>query len=149
MRGSIAHALCALGFIIGGVAMFSPAVARPNPCKLVSRAEAARAMGEASSPAIVSTFRGNASCRYYNAAKTKNVFLRNVSFPEFASAKLSRSGKPVPVPGVGDEAFWMLGSLFVRKAGNYEQVSLYLSANSTIRMEPGLPSLSKLAASRM
>ncbi len=149
MRGLIVRALCVTSFAIGSLATFSVALAAPVPCKLVSQAAATKAMGEAANPGIASSSWNNVSCRYFNAAKTKNVFVRNMSSSQFATSKGFRAGNPVPVPGVGDEAFWMLGSLFVRKGTNYEQLSLFLSPNSVKRMEPNLPALGRIAASNM
>lgn len=149
MRGLIARPLCVTSFVIASLATFSVALAAPVPCKLVSQAEAAKAMGEASRPGIASRVPNNVSCRYYNTAKTKNVFVRNMSSSEFATSKGFQGGHPVPVRGVGDEAFWMLGSLFIREGTNYEQLSLFLSTNSMKRMEPNLPALGRLVASHM
>jgi hypothetical protein len=149
MRGLIVQSLCVTGFVIGSLATFSVALAAPVPCKLVSQAEAATAMGEAARPGIASAVLNNVSCRYYNTAKTKNVWVRNMSSSQFATSKGFQAGNPVPVSGVGDEAFWMLGSLFIHKGTNYEQVSLFLSTNSMKRMEPNLPALGKLVASHL
>lgn len=142
------HVVPVMGLVVTAIATFTVALAAPDPCKLVSQGEAGNAMGESAKPAIRSTFHNNPSCRYYNASKTKNVFLVNVGSAEFARAKQFR-GSPMPVPGVGDEAFWKFGSLFVRRGANYEQVGLYLNGNSMKQMEPGVQALGKLAAGRM
>jgi hypothetical protein len=124
----------------------APSFAAANLCALVTTAEASAAMGTSSLPGAAKTTRRGASCRYYSADHTKNVFVQTIEAGDMLGAS-QLGGKPVP--GIGDRAIWAAGSLFVQKGGKYAQVGLYRSAASMERMDPQIVTLGKVAAGRM
>jgi hypothetical protein len=122
------------------------AFAAPNPCALVTAAEASAAMHVKALPGKAHNGRGGASCRYYSPNHQMNVFVQTIGADDMTGA-MQFGGKPVP--GIGDQAVWAAGSLFVKKGGNYAQVGLYLSPASMQKMDPAVIPLGKAAASRM
>ncbi len=118
-----------------------------DACALVTQAEASTALGSTAQAGIAKTDRdGYGSCRYYDATKTKNVFVQFVD-PKLADAMAAMGGKEVA--GVGDRSTWLTGSIFVQKSGKAAQVGLYLSAASLKAMDPGEADLAKIVAGRM
>ncbi len=124
-----------------------PAAAATDACALVTRAEASTALGSKASAGIAKAGHdGYGSCRYYDATKTKNVFVQFVD-PKLAAGMGSMGA--TDVPGIGDKAFWFGGAIFVSKGDKAAQVSLYLGAGSIKTIDPGEVDLAKIAATRM
>jgi len=118
-----------------------------DACALVTQAEATTALGSAAQAGIAKTDHdGYTSCRYYDATKTKNVFVQFLD-PKLADNMTMMGGKEVA--GVGDKATWLSGSIFFQKSGKAAQVGLYLSPASMQTMDPGEVDLAKTAAGRM
>lgn len=117
-----------------------------NPCALVTMAEASTAMSVPSLPGKPHTSRRGSSCRYYSPDHKKNVYVQIVQAGDMTGAG-QLGGKPVP--GIGDQALWSYGSMFVKKGGSYVQVALYLNPASMQKMEPGVIPLAKTVAGRM
>jgi hypothetical protein len=143
--------MCSSAFAVGIVAMSAlttaaPASASPNPCTLVTTAEASAAMGVSSLPGKPHTSRHASSCRFYSADHTKNVFVQTLGADDMIGAA-QIGGKPVP--GIGDKALWIGGSMYVKKGGNYMQVGLYRNAESMKTMDPAIIPLAKTVAGRM
>jgi hypothetical protein len=143
--------MCSSALAVGIVAMSAlttavPASASPNPCTLVTTAEATTAMGVTSLPGKPHTSRRSSSCRFYSADHTKNVFVQTLDAGDMTGAA-QIGGKPVP--GIGDKALWVAGSMYVKKGGNYMQVGLYRNAASMQKMDPAIIPLAKTVAGRM
>ncbi len=129
------------------VASSVPAAAATDACGLVTPAEASTALGSAAQAGITHTDHdGYGSCRYYDATKTKNVFIQFVD-PKLAEQMGAMGGKDVA--GVGDKATWLSGSIFVQRSGKAAQVGLYLNAASMKAMDPAEADLAKVVAGRM
>ena len=135
-----------------GIAATSLTTAAPasagtsNPCALVTTADASTAMGVTSLPGKPHTSRHASSCRFYSADHKKNVFVQTLDADDMAGAA-QIGGKSVP--GIGDKALWIAGSMYVKKGGNYMQVGLYLKPESMKTMDPAIIPLSKTVAGRM
>ncbi|HEY0396423.1 MAG TPA: hypothetical protein VGD01_18245 [Candidatus Elarobacter sp.] len=145
----IFRAAAAVVFAVGAsAAPLSPpaASAAVDPCKLVTTAEASAAMGTRSLPGAPHKGRTGSSCRYYSADHKMNVFVQAIGPGDLQGAG-QLGGKNVS--GIGDQAIWASGSLFIRKGGNFAQVGLYRSAGSMEHMDPQIVPLGKVAASRM
>lgn len=126
----------------------APAAAANNGdvCSLITQTEAGAAMGETAQPGIKGTDSGDASCRFYNATKSKNVFI-SVIDPQMLDAYAKMGGKPVD--GIGDKAVWTSGSIFFAKGSKALQVGLYLNPASLTTMDASEPALAKAAAGRL
>ena len=103
-------------------------------------------MGVTSLPGKPHTSRHASSCRFYSADHTKNVFVQTLDAGDMTGAA-QIGGKPVP--GIGDKALWIGGSMYVKKGGNYMQVALYLNPGSMNKMDPAIVPLAKIVAGRM
>jgi hypothetical protein len=136
-----------LAFAFGLAALAVPASAAPNPCALVTSAEAARALGTPVLPAKPVAGGGNTECRYLNAAHDKNVVVqvhdRVSAFPE---AMLKVPGVKL-VPQIGPEALLIGGVVFMVKHGTYVTVGLYKGPKITD--DAALIKLAKAAAARL
>jgi hypothetical protein len=145
----IFRAAAAVLFAVGAAtAPLSPpaASAAVDPCKLVTTAEASTAMGASSLPGKLHKGRAGSSCRYYSPDHKMNVFVQAIGPADMQGAS-QLGGKNVS--GIGDQAVWAAGSLFIRKGGNFAQVGLYRTAGSMEHMDPQIIPLAKAAASRM
>lgn len=137
--------LLALAFAMCGIA--APASAAPNPCKLVTPSEAAKALGMAVLPAKRETGGGNTACRYLNAAQDQNVLVQVYDrVSDFPDVLLTAPGVK-HVPQIGPKAVMGSGTLFMIKHGTYVTIGLYKGPNKTD--DAALVNLGKLAASRM
>jgi len=118
--------LCALVALAacssGSSSSSSTTAAAGDACALVTQAEATTALGSAAQAGIAKTDHdGYTSCRYYDATKTKNVFVQFLD-PKLADNMTMMGGKEVA--GVGDKATWLSGSIFFQKGGKAAQDSL-------------------------
>ncbi len=136
----------ALALGIATVAFSHNAAAAPNPCSLVTQSEAAQAMGTPSLPGKFEMGLTGAACRYYSPDHTKNVFIQIINAKLVNGAGMMGGRR---LPGVGDKAYWLGGTVFLQRHANYVQVGLYLSSASMSRMDPGIVPLARLIASRL
>lgn len=137
--------ILALAFAMCGVA--APASAAPNPCKLVTPSEAAKALGTAVLPAKHETGGGNTACRYLNAAQDQNVLVQVYDrVSDFPDVLLTTPGV-AHVPQIGPKAVMASGTLFMIKHGTYVTIAVFKGFNKTDNA--ALVKLGKLAASRM
>ena len=145
-RTAVASLIAMTMAVLGAATMPVAADAAPNACTLITAAEASAAMGVTSLPGKARPTRKGSSCRYYSPDHKMNVFVQTVGATDIAGAG-QLGGKAVP--GVGDQAIWAMGSLFLRKGGQFAQIGLYLSPKSMEHMDPAVVTLGKTAASRM
>ena len=61
--------------------------AAPNPCTLVTTAEATAAMGATSLPGKPHTSKQSSSCRFYSTDHTKNVFVQTADAGDMQGSK--------------------------------------------------------------
>ena len=144
---TIAAVFAAAGVAAAALAAPHAAVAAgANVCGLVTAPEATAAMGAASLPGKLRVGKRSTSCRWYSADRTKNVFVQTIGADDMQGA-LQLGGKKIS--GIGDDAVWAAGSLFVKKGGKYMQVGLYRTAGSMQTMDAQIVPLGKAAAGRM
>lgn len=125
----------------------APAGAAPNPCKLVTQAEAARALGTAVLAAKPVPGGGNTECRYLNAAQNENVLVQvHDRTGDFPAEMLTAPGVH-HVPQVGPKAILLGTTLFMLQHGTYVTIGLYKGPSVTD--DAAVIKLGKLAASRM
>jgi hypothetical protein len=143
----VLHRLVAVAFALGPVAFASGASAATDPCKLVSQAEASKALGAAAEAATESQGTSGATCRYYNSDHTKNVFVQMMSPATVSGMESTLHLKPLA--GVSAPAYWLAGSVFMVKRAQAVQLTLYMGMGSMTKMEPGVVPLAKLVAARL
>jgi hypothetical protein len=136
----------ALGILVA-CGFAAPAVAAPNPCKLITQSEAARALGVAVLPAKPVPGGGNTECRYSNAAKNENVVVQvHDRVSEFPNVLLT-----VPtvthVPQLGPKAVEYGNLLYMVTHGVYVTIGIYKGPN--VKADADVIRLGKIAASRM
>lgn len=123
------------------------ASAAPNPCRLVTQAEAARALGVPALPATPVAGGGNTECRYYNSAKNQNVVVQvHDRLSDFPSEMLTVAGVQ-HVPQVGPKVILIGGTLFMVKHGTYVTIGMFTTPNAS--NDSAVIKLGKLASSRM
>ena len=124
----------------------SPAIAAPlDPCRLLTNAQVASALGERSVPGERQpSAPGQPTCGWKAGSKTLYVMLashKTMPPPWWKSA--------VVVRGVGDSALWSGGWMYVRKGSHRVAIELLISPSSVTRMDPQLVKLAKEIAARM
>lgn len=125
----------------------TPATAAPNPCNLVSKAEAARALGVPVLPASPSPGDENTECRYYNAQKDQNVLVEvHHSVSTYPDGMIGMPGITA-LPQIGPKAWEGSGTVYMVKHGTYVTIGIYKGAN--IKSDAAAIKLAKIAASRM
>lgn len=125
----------------------SAAAAGPlDLCALITRSEASAALGAAVEPGSPERALGSYACRWYSPDGEKELFVTVVQARDVQRAR-SFGGRLVP--GIGEEAVWALGSLFIRKGASCVQVGLHLSANSMKAMDQEILTLGRAVAGRM
>lgn len=142
-----------LAFAVCVAALAAPASAAPNPCTLVTPAEAARALGTSVLPAKPDPSSENTECRYYNAAKNENVVVQvhhNVS--DFPDSLLTVKGPGIQrLPQIGPKAVLASNLVWFVKHGTY--VTVGIAKNNNMAADPKLNAalikLGTIAASRM
>lgn len=117
-----------------------------DPCALITVAEATAAMGVPSQAGLRHSGRAGESCRFYSPDHQMNVFVKLAEAGDLMGAR-QLGGKTMP--GIGDEAVWAGGTIFIRKGAHFASVGLYLNANSMKSIDPQLLVLGKAAAGRM
>ena len=117
-----------------------------EPCALLTRAEVSAALGAAAGAGIPDKTRGGNRCQWSSPDQQRIVYLTIVQAWDF---QLARTGGGKLVHGIGEEAVWATGSLFIRKGSVYVQVGLYLSDTSMKAMDPEILDLGKAVAGRM
>jgi hypothetical protein len=140
------HALT-MAFVLALAGLAAPANAAPNPCALVTSAEAARALGTPVLPAKPVAGGGNTECRYLNAAQNENVLVQvHDRVSQFPSEMLKTPGVK-HVPQVGPKAILIGTTLFMVKHGTYVTIGLFKGPNVTD--DAAVIKLAKAAAARM
>lgn len=133
--------------VLACLGIAAPASAAPNPCKLVTQAEAARALGTAVLPAKPVPGGGNTECRYLNAAQDKNVLVQvHDRTADFPTEMLTTPGVH-HVAQIGPKAILIGTTLFMLQRGTYVTIGLYKGPSVTD--DAAVIKLGKLAASRM
>lgn len=145
------HALT-IAFAFTIAALAAPASAAPNPCTLVTSAEAARAIGTAVLPAKPDPSEENTECRYYNTAKDENVVVavhHSVSsFPDSLLAVKDPSIKHLPQ--IGPKAVLAANTIYMIKHGTYVTIGIAKGmGQENPAFNAPLIKLGMLAASRM
>ena len=141
------HRLVPVVFALGSVAFAMGANAATDPCKLVSQAEASKALAAAAQAGEKAQGTSGATCRYYSPDHTKNVFVQMMSPATVNGMESTLHLKPLA--GVSVPAYWLAGSVFMAKGAQAAQVTLYTGVSSMQKMEPGLVPLAKLVAGRL
>jgi hypothetical protein len=124
-------------------------VAVPDPCVLVTRAEAAKVIGETDSSAIAPGGQpGQRSCGYASSASGKLVAVAVWPSDQAAFDKLKQSaGTVTAVSGVGESAFAASNALYARKGKL--AVSIYVGGIADSTVTATLSSLMGTALGRM
>ena len=142
-----------MAFAVCVAALAAPASAAPNPCTLVTAAEAARALGTSVLPAKPDAGSENTECRYYNTAKDQNVVVQvhhNVSdFPDYL---LTVKGPGIKrLPQIGPKAVLASHLVWIVKHGTYVTVGIAKNTSMTAdpKLDAALIKLGTIAASRM
>ena len=140
----------AFAFTIAAAA--APASAAPNPCALVTAAEASRAMGMPALPAKPDAGDENTECRYYNAAKDENVVVqvhhKAADFPDYLLAVKDPHIKHLPQ--IGPKAFLSSNMVWMVKHGTYVTIGMGKGMGEDHpEFNARLIKLGTLAASRM
>lgn len=142
MRKSIQRAICVvfLAFVPAAVS----ASAATDPCSLLTKADAVKALGGA----VTGGHRGN-ECSYRLAGTGKNVYASADSTSSGIAyfGEVKKTGKPVS--GLGAPAYFLAGSLSILKGGTLLQVGLITGTGDVATMNPKLPALAKLVLSRL
>jgi hypothetical protein len=140
------HALMT-AFVFLLAASAAPAGAAPNPCALVTSAEAAHALGAPVLPAKPVPGGGNTECRYAIADKSENVVVQvHDRVSDFPEMMLTTAGVK-HLPQVGPKAILIANTIFMVKHGTY--VTIGLAKGMTGTDVPALIKLGKIAAARM
>lgn len=133
--------------VLVACAAATPALAAPNPCKLVTQAEAARALGLAVLPAKPVPGGGNTECRYLNADKSQNVVVQvHDRVSDFPASMLAVPGVK-HVPQIGPKAMVFSNTLFMVKHGTYVTIGIF--KGPSVKDDADVVRLGKIAASRM
>lgn len=136
-----------IAFAFTLAALAAPANAAPNPCALVTTAEAARALGTPVMPAKPVPGGGNTECRYLNAAQNENVLVQvHDRVSDFPDEMLKVTGVK-HVPQIGPKAILIGTTLFMVKHGTYVTIGLFKGPNVTD--DAAVIKLGKSAAARM
>lgn len=122
----------------------TPAAGATDPCSLLTKADAVKALGGA----VTGGHRGN-ECTYQLAGTGKNVYAAADATPSGAAYfnEVKKTGKPVS--GLGAPAYFLVGSVAILKGGTLVQVGLITSPADVKAMNPKLPGLAKLVLSRL
>ena len=136
----------ALLFTLAALCAAAPSAGSVEPCALLTRAEVAAALGAAAGPGSPDKARGCNRCQWTSPDEQKIAFVTIVQAWDF---QLARTGGGKLVHGIGEEAVWATGSLFIRKGSAFVQVGLYLGDTSMKAMDPEILELGKAAAGRM
>lgn len=169
MTGAIALALiCACSGTKAGPAQAAsatttaqpaPAARIPNPCKLLTQAEASEAIGAKVDPGELKQFGAVTRCSFYNKQdREREVFLDvhndTATVPDSVLFEAStHSPDAKPVSGIGDQALWYHSddrfggtSLDILKGGRFVHVILPRTIKT---LTPAVEKAGKLIASRM
>lgn len=123
-----------------------PGPAARDACALVSAADAAAALGAAAGRGRPERAQGSNACRWAGPDPERHLFVAIVPAGDLHRAR-SFGGRPLT--GIGDEAVWFLGTLFIRKGLLCVQVSLYLGPDSMKAMDAEILTLGRAVAGRM
>ena len=129
-------------------AFSSTAIAAPlDPCTLLTQAQVSQAFGEHATlgrrqPAAP----GHPICGWLNASQSKTLYVMIASRKTMPPPWWKTA---VPVHGIGDQAFWSSGWIYVQKHANRVAIELILSPNSAEHMDPQLLMLAKEITARM
>jgi hypothetical protein len=124
----------------GGVATAADA------CAMVTTAEMSEVTGQAVQAAVAGTGSNTGACAYTLADRTPVVLTTYLTGPSVASIfeAYKQTESAEPVEGVGDEAVWGFGTLFVRKGDKLINISpVGVGDNEAARLE-----LARLIAER-
>jgi hypothetical protein len=116
------------------------AASAPNPCKLVTAADAKTALGSAVGKPKLLPAGLYQSCMYSTASSKRLVVLvRRLSKPDFTKSAKANPGPVVAVPGIGSSAYSVAGgaSLLVWKNGTEATFSIF-GAGAPLRAEERL-----------
>jgi hypothetical protein len=141
-----------IAFAFAMAALAAPASAAPNPCALVTSAEAARAMGTSVLPAKPDPSAENTECRYYNTAKDENVVVavhHDVSsFPDYLLT--IKDPRIKRLPQIGPKAILASNTIYMIKRGTYVTIGIAKGmGQENPAFNAPLIKLATLAASRM
>jgi len=125
----------------------SSAGAATDPCALVTRAEASKALGVAALAGKEAGGTSGRTCRYYSPDHLENVFVQLMSTSTVNEMESHLHLKQVA--GVPTPAYWLAGSIFMTKGPSAAQVTVYRSAQSMATMDPAVVTLAKLVAGRL
>jgi hypothetical protein len=155
--GALASACACSGTKAGGTTAQAPSAPRiPDPCRLLTQAEASEAIGTKLDAGTLKRFGIITRCAYYNSrTREQELFMdvHNETAPVADPALFdSYTHMPdvKPVSGIGDQALWShseIGSgLDILKGGRLVQVGL---PRTMTTMTPAVERAARVIASRM
>jgi len=137
--------------VVGLLGATAPrAQAAPDPCSLVSRAEATAVLGTRAQPAIHEGTADGTGCRYVDAARTASIVVTVSEKPQARrSMELLVQGRAKPMPGFGATAYYLGGTLYLNRGATVVTISIFKGMRAGLTSEIQLFALGKNAAERL
>lgn len=120
-------------------------LAAVNPCTFATRAQASAALGVPAKPGAYRNYL-DGFCHFDGPTVGYEVYIQMMSADMAASYAEVPDG--VPISGIGDQATWMDGALYVRSHGRGAEINFELP-HKPIRMTGGMEAFAKAVAAHM
>ena len=118
----------------------SAAKAAPNPCSLVTAADASAALGSSAPTGLHQPAGLFDACIYAAGAKSVVILVRSIDQATFDASAKANPGGATPVTGVGSDAYNASQTLLVWQAGTEIGIQVQAGSGDTLTTEKRLAS---------